>query len=296
MMEKEIKSARRAYNNYVLVNDSELDVRVKNYILERIKENKKEIEGLMKYLEREKTYEDIEKAIKDEIEKTCRYKRQVNLRKREDNFVEVMYETGIGIVALEAYDVEEVVRYIIRAIRTRNALIVSDVEYNEDDDKHLIMYIIKEAIKKFNISENIINIVPYEECDYEKCDKVIYTYENKVKNENIKRSSKLYIYVENEELRKEAQEEFEKEKNIGKDVEIITGKVEEVIEKVNNEKVEGTVIYTKSPKIGYRYINQVNAKNIFVNATLENMENVEESKDNMLIKKKIMYEMKDLLK
>ena len=79
-------------------------------------------------------------------------------------------------------------------------------------------------------------------------------------------------------------------------MEIITGKVEEVIEKVNNEKVEGTVIYTKSPKIGYRYINQVNAKNIFVNATLENMENVEESKDNMLIKKKIMYEMKDLLK
>ena len=44
MMEKEIKSARRAYNDYVLVNDSELDVRVKNYILERIKENKKEIE------------------------------------------------------------------------------------------------------------------------------------------------------------------------------------------------------------------------------------------------------------
>ena len=296
MMEKEIKSARRAYNDYVLVNDSELDVRVKNYILERIKENKKEIEELMKYLEREKTYEDIEKAIKDEIEKTCRYKRQVNLRKRKDNFVEVTYETGIGIVALEAYDVEEVVRYIIRAIRTSNALIVSDVEYNEDDDKHLIMYIIKEAIKKSNISENIINIVPYEECDYEKCDKVIYTYENKVKNENIKRSSKLYIYVENEELRKEAQEEFEKEKNIGKDVEIITGKVEEVIEKINNEKVEGTVIYTKSPKIGYRYINQVNAKNIFVNATLENMENVEESKDNMLIKKKIMYEMKNLLK
>ncbi len=146
MMEKEIKSARRAYNDYVLVNDSELDVRVKNYILERIKENKKEIEELMKYLEREKTYEDIEKAIKDEIEKTCRYKRQVNLRKRKDNFVEVTYETGIGIIALEAYDVEEVVRYIIRAIRTRNALIVSDVEYNEDDDKHLIMYIIKESI------------------------------------------------------------------------------------------------------------------------------------------------------
>ena len=81
MMEKEIKSARRAYNDYVLVNDSELDVRVKNYILERIKENKKEIEELMKYLERVKTYEDIVKGIKDEIEKTCRYKRQVNLRK-----------------------------------------------------------------------------------------------------------------------------------------------------------------------------------------------------------------------
>ena len=154
-----------------------------------------------------------------------------------------------------------------------------DVEYvKEGKNYFLLIYIDNEKGIDLNDCEKVNDAImePLDKADYIK--------------------EQYFLEVSSPGVERTLRKDEHLEKNIGKDVEIITGKVEEVIEKINNEKVEGTVIYTKSPKIGYRYINQVNAKNIFVNATLENMENVEESKDNMLIKKKIMYGMKDLLK
>ena len=68
--------------------------------------------------------------------------------------------------------------------------------------------------------------------------------------------------------------------------------MQEAIDKINKEISQGAVIYTKEGKKGYRFINLVRSKNVYVNTTLENIEKVEKSKEELLINKKIMYELK----
>lgn len=291
MMEKEYERGKKAYEEYNVNEEYLIEEKVVEYILERIKENKEEIEEILKICKRKIGYEQIEKAVEEEVKKKGLYKKQVNIRKREDGFVRGEYLTSIGVVVVESYETEEVVRYMIRGVKTRNAVIIADVEYEEKDDKHVIMLIIKEALKKYGIDENLVQIEPYEECSYEKCEKVIYTYsgkENKEKREN----EKLYVYIENEEQREEGIKEYEYERKKGKEVELIEGKMEEAIEKINKEISQGAVIYTKEGKKGYRFINLVRSRNVHVNTTLENIEKVEKSKEELLINKKIMYELK----
>ena len=291
MMEKEYLKARVAYNKYCINNEYVIDEKVLKYIEERIKANKEEITKMLDLCDRKIKYEEIEKIVEEEINKKSEYKKQINLKKREDNFVSCIYKTSIGVIGIEAYEIIEVIKYIIRGIKTRNAIIISDIEYKEMDDKNLIIEIVKEALRKFEIDSELIQILPYEECDYKKFDKVIYTYEIKNKKKIEKEESKkVYIYVESEEFEEIAKNEYEEIKK-EREVEIIKGKIEEVIEKVNEKVYEGTIIYTNSTKKGFEYINQVRAKNVFVNTTLEYIEEIEKNNDELLMNKKIMYEL-----
>ena len=79
------------------------------------------------------------------------------------------------------------------------------------------------------------------------------------------------------------------------EVEIVKGNIEEVINKINTKISKGTVIYTQDPQKGYRYINLVRSENVFVNASLCNIEKMEESQDELLMNKKIMYELKNVI-
>lgn len=290
MMEKEYKKAKNAYEKYNLNDEYGIEDKVLKYINERIEKNKEQIEEIIKIYGKKEKYEEIEKVIKEEINKKTEYKKQVNLLKRVDGFVSAKYKVSIGVVAVECYEVLEIVRYIIRGIKTRNAIIISDIEYEEKDEKNLILLIIKEALKKYGIDENLIQIMPYEECEYEKCDKVIYTYDNKEKIDK-KESNKLYIYVENEDLREEANKEYKIEKEKGNIVEIVDGNINEAIDRINREISIGAVIYTKEAKKGYKFVNLVKSKNVFVNSTLQNIEEMEKSNDELLRYKKIMYEL-----
>ena len=256
MMEKEYSKAKKVYEEYNLNSKYNLTENILKYIKQRIEANKEEIQKLMEVFKRKISYEDIKNEIEKEIEEGMEYKKQVNIKKREDGFVSAEYMVSIGIVGLECYDVKESVKYMIRAVKTRNALIISDIEYEENDDKHLIAYIINEAIKKYEMTEDLIQIIPYEECDYEKCDKVICTYDKKNKSQK-EETNKMYVYVEEEELRKEAEEEYNIEKEKGKEIELVDGEMDEVIEKLNEKINYGVVIYTKDPKKGYKFINLV---------------------------------------
>ena len=174
MMEVEYKNAKRAYEDYNLNREYRLTENILEYIKTRIEENRKEIEKLIKLHKRELKYENIKEVVDKEIEEGIEYKKQINIQKREDSFVSAKYLVSIGIVGIECYDTIEVIKYMIRGIKTRNAVIISDVEYEETDEKHLILEIIKEGLRKFKVDRDVVQIVPYEECDYEKCDKVIY--------------------------------------------------------------------------------------------------------------------------
>ena len=155
--------------------------------------------------------------------------------------------------------------------------------------------IIQEALKKFEINENLIQIVPYEECDYTKCDKVIYTYDNKnIKNREKNETDDLYVYIETEELKKEALDEFNYQKSKGNNVYLIEGNNREFLEKINKSRSKGVVIYTKNKELAYKFLTLVNSKNVFINCTLDYIENVKKCDNELLENKKIMYELIEL--
>lgn len=277
-MKNNLEKLRMAANHYRLKNDNQLTENVLVYIEQRIQANQHEIEELIRLKKETVMYSKIHEMIKHEMEEDVKYKAYKQLEVNEQKFISTSLLMPIGVVAVEAYDTIEVVKYIIRAIKTRNAIAISDAEYDEQSVKFLILEIIKEGLKKFEIDENLIMILPYEECFYSYFDKVIYTYNKQGKHlrqngyEKKKATNKKYIYIENEELK-----EIGLQDNRDEEKEIIQGSVKEAIEKINEVPAMAAAIYTKDAEKAYHFINLVNSQNILVNTSLDNAKEAEKS-------------------
>lgn len=288
-MQEEIKRYKRASREYLLNSEYELTDRLLEYILQRIEVNKKEIEELIKNNKEKISYLEIKNAIKEEKEVVVNCKDYKNLYINKSNFLLMRMLMPIGIIAVEVYDTIETIKYFIRAIKSRNAIIISDVEYSEISVKYLIYEIIKQALKKFEIDENLITILPFEECYYNYFDRVIYTYDKKGnkleknKYDIIECEEKNYIYVESEEMKEVALND-----NTDTRYELITGEFEDVLAEINNRKCNTAVIYTNNSKKAYEFVNLVKSDNAFVNASIKNIMKKEESANEL-------YEYKNII-
>ena len=156
MMKDNIYKLKEASREYRLNNLYELTKNVLGYIKDRIKANESEIRNLINLQKEDITYEDIFSIISKEIEEDDSYKRYAKLKINKEKFLSTCIAMPIGVIAIEVYDTQEVIKWYIRAIKSRNAIAISDVEYAEDNVKSLVLLIIKEALKKFGISENLI--------------------------------------------------------------------------------------------------------------------------------------------
>ncbi len=286
MMTDNVSKLRNATNNYRLNNNYQITENLLKYIQERIIANKNEIEELIKLKEEKYKYEDIKNAIDEEIDKETKYKDYRRMYINKEKFISTSLLMPIGVIAVETFDTIEVIKYFIRAIKSRNSIVISDVEYDEHSVKFLILEIFKEALKKFGIDQNLIMILPYEECFYKYFDKVIYTYDETGKTlienryENKEESELKYIYIEDKGLA-----EIAKRDNNG---EIVYGNIEEVIEKINTTYSQGATIYTSNSQIAYKFINLVHSKNVIVNASLQNVEDIIKASNEM-------YEYKNII-
>lgn len=286
MMIDNIIKLKNASYKYILNDTFELTEKLLLYIQDRIKANKQEIKELINIKQEMYTFEDIEKVINTEIQRDMKYKDYTTMYIDSKTFISTSILVPVGLIAIETYDTIETIKYYIRTIKSRNAIAISDVEYDEDGVKFLILEIIKEALKKFNIDENLIMILPYEECFYKYFDKVIYTYDKqgeKLSQNNYEEKEKTnnrYVYIENNELEEQAQKD-----NKG---EFLKGNIDEVIEKINSTCSEGATIYTKNPESAYKFINLVKSKNVMVNASLQNIKDIPKSPNEMYVYKNII--------
>lgn len=290
MMVDNVIKLKKASNDYILNDINGITEQLLKYIEERISYNRNAIEELIKIKSEKNNYEEIERAIKEEINQEIKYKNYKRMYINRENFISTSLLMPVGIIAIEAFDTIEVVKYFIKAIKSRNGVAISDVEYDEQSVKFLILEIIKEALKKFNIDENLIMILPYEECFYKYFDKVIYTYNKDGENiveklyETKETTNQKYIYIENKEL-----EEIAKRDNT--DAEVLYGNIEDVIKKINTLYSEGATIYTKNPEIAYKFINLVHSRNVLVNTSLQNVKEINKSPDEMYEYKNIILPM-----
>lgn len=296
MNQIELKKAKNAYIDYNLNIEYEITEKVLKYIYQRINFNKIELENIIKLNKEKITFNEIINILDHEIKSEKMYKKDGQIKLYDNNFVFATLTDSIGLIAVECFETTEVIRYFIRAIKSRNAIIISDVEYNEHSVKSFILLIIKEALKKFNIDENLLNILPYEECSYNLFDKVIYTYDKKGKTlDNSNAVSKdntevLYIFVEDRLFKDNVYEEIKRIQQDKKQVELISGNFDDAIKKINKYTSKGSVIYTSNAKLAYKFINLVKAENVFVNASLVNMKTIEQINNPLYFRKNVSFQ------
>ena len=253
--------AKEAYFN-CLEKEEGTETKLLNYIKERIIAEKSEIQRLV-----EITHEkiDIDKILElldvEEVYKSSKKISMVN------DFISGVLITPKGVIVKETTDINKTIEYYITAINTRNAVIIEDKKYNEASVKNLILLIFHEAMKKFGVNENLVQLLPKEEIDARE----LYSF---------KENNKNYVYLENKN--------YVGEKN--EDCIVVEGNIDDVIEEINKDGIaNGAIIYTEDKEKAYKFLNRVNAKNVFVNAGIVNVKEAEVS--DWVINKNVIYPM-----
>lgn len=288
MLEKELCLLNSAYESYNLDKRENISKQVLEYIRIKIIENKELIENIIKYSNEDITFERILEVYDEECSHESEYKSDIKMVKLENNYEYKVYNSSIGNIVVECSDTLTVLKYYIKAIKSRNTITISDSKYNDISLKSALLIIFCEALSNFGIDMNLIMLIPYEECYYEKYDKLIYadTKKSTIQKEI---TDKVYIYVENQSFK----EYVDKEKlSLGfynKQCEILTGDFYEAIHKINEKFPSGASIYTEDSELAFKFINLVHSKNVFVNSSLVEMEIVQDVVDDLYMKKKIMY-------
>lgn len=288
MKKEEMILIKNAYSSYNLNGDEQISKKVLKFVLSRLKANKKDIEKLMEIFKEKITFDDLISCFEKEKAEPDLYKKEKTMKKFGNEFYYGTYTTSVGNILIETSSVLSTVKYFVKGIKSRNSITISDIEYHENDVKNSILVIFRNALEKYEIDPNLLNIIPYEECKNEWFDKVILEDENKViKNKQAARYS--YIYLEEESFASMAVSDLSRLSSRGKYVEILKGSFEDVINRINSEEIFSTCIYTGNRDLAYNFINLAQAANVFVNASLEEAEAVENIEDEFYMKKKIMY-------
>ena len=292
MFEKEMVILNKAYKQYNLDNRYDIAKKVLTYIRGRIEAEKDLIEKLIKITNEKINFSEILETFDKVVNEKEVYKKEYKITKLENNFAFGKYTTSIGNIVVECSDTLKVLEYYIQAIKSRNTITISDNEYDELNVKSALLIIFSEALSKFNINPNLIMLVPFEECYYDEFDEIIYLDdENRI--EKKQETNKLYIYVENENFNDVIENEKEELEKNNKKYEIIKGNFETAVSRINSNISDGAVIYTENPQTAYEFINLVHAKNVFVNTSLLEIEQIGETKNELYTKKKIMYPLKN---
>lgn len=287
-----IKQAREAYENYMLADQFEIEKTVYKYIEERIKENEKNIKKIIEINKTEISFDVIIKTVEEEEKNLKEYKKTIRTRKIDDKFVFSEYQVPEGIIGVEVKNSKEAIENILKAITTKNAIIVMQEAYEKYSVENLILLIVKESLSKFNIDNNIIQMV--EEKEIKEQDKkeldVLITKDKKEQRKESK--EKLYIYLEDDYFKEVVEQEIKKLNLIGKEVEVITGEFYNCIRKINESRNLGVSIYSQDRKKGYKFINLINSKNVFFNSTLQNIDETKPIEAKYLVSKNIICEYK----
>ena len=167
MNKNNIEKGLKAYYEYIIKRE-EIEEDILEYISKRINANQDSIEKLI-----DMTKEKIDMKIIDKVlKKESKYKSNKTFDMDSQGFVRGILNTPKGVMLKEESNIEKVVELYIDAILSRNAVIISDIEYSEISVKKLILEIIQIALEKFEVDKNLIQLLPYEEVNNDEFNKV----------------------------------------------------------------------------------------------------------------------------
>lgn len=278
----EILNARSAFRKYVINNNKDISKDILNYIIEKLEENASKIRKIIKINKDIVTYNSILSIVQNELNYIEEFKQK--------NPNTECYQVPIGVIGVECISIKNIVSNMVKAISSRNSIIILRENYNKYSTECLILLIIQECLKNFYIDDNLIQIIDSKEFDTSKLDKLI-----KLNNDIIckEQNNSIYLYLEDTSFETDAIDELEKLYNNEKyndfNIQIIKGKFEDIIDFLNKETSYAVCMYTHNSPKSYKFINWINSKNIFINTGIRNCKNIEQNNNIYYTNKYVLH-------
>jgi len=285
---REIEYLNKAYETYNLDSRYDISNRILEYIRKRIEVNQDYIDRIIMYQNQNYSFEDLLKVFDEYAITEDLYKVQNQLEIVDNIFISGKYLTSVGNILVETTNPLIVLAYYILGIKTRNTITISDLDYEEVNLKSMLTVIFCEALSKFNLDRNLLMIMPYEECNYEDYDVVIYADDNN-RISRRDREEVFYIYKHSSNFEEKIAEQVDYISSLGKKCVVLEGEFYDVISRINKTYALCSIIYTEDFETGYKFINLVHSSNVFMNGGFEYFEFQPNKSEILLITKKIVY-------
>ena len=182
-VQETILNARRAYRKYVINNTNKISEDILSYISNKIYENEEKIRKIIEINKDSISFFDIVQLIEEE-------KKSINQFKLRNNELSC-YQVPVGVIGVLCQDAKQAILGMLKAISTRNSVIILENDYNKYSTEALICLIIQECLKNFYIDDNLVQIVDKIEVDLSKLDRII-NESNNVEDEKFRNIICLY--------------------------------------------------------------------------------------------------------
>lgn len=282
-VQKEIVDARRAYRKYVINNNKNISKDVLSYISMKIEENEEKINQIIDINNDSITYQEIAEMIIEEKQQIAKFKAKNSKTGR--------YNVPVGVIGIECDNVEDSIKAMLKAVSTRNAVIILHNNFNIYSTESLVLLIFKECLKNFYIDDNIIQMFEKEEIDLSKLDKLIKK-DGKIVGKDVKNT--IYIYQENKEYENEVQNEIERLQNneLYRSYEIkpIAGEFGDIVNYLNENEASAVCMYTNNTQKAYKFINWINSPNVFVNTGIKKCNDTIQENNDYFNSKFVLHE------
>ena len=288
-MDKEnFNLVKKAYMSINLNSEEVTIKRLLGYIRERLIANQSDLEKIIQIYKEHIAFESIIKIFDEEASKPEVYKKEKKLKKINDSFYMGTYTTSVGNIAVETSNALTILKYFVRGIKSRNSITISDIEYADGDFKNCLLMIFKTALEKYGFDSNLLSIEPFEECNYSRFDRVVIEFESRYVD-NRSDDDTNYIYLQSDKFLKEANSDYKNAVSSNMKVKLLKGEFSDVIEQLKTRHSRSAVIYTEDRDKAYEFINSVYADNTFVNASLNETEDIKQIDNELYCMKKIIY-------
>ena len=131
MFEEQLNLLKKAYECYFLDRRENIDKKILTYVRDIVTQNEDIITKLIEMYKEVISLEDIYMVLDNVIASKNIYKSKKTYKKREDGFIHGKYTTSVGIIAIECSDTLKVLEYLAYGIKSRNAIAISDIEFDE---------------------------------------------------------------------------------------------------------------------------------------------------------------------
>ncbi len=280
-----IDNMKAAFVSYNTDDREDLEKLVYKQLGSIIKESKNEIDRLSSFNKKFLTYDEVLKLYESN-EEHFEFKERISSEMYDNGFISTMYKAPIGLIYSEIKSDKEAFIEMLNCIKSRDGLLISIDDLNEYDMKHYLLLLVKKSLEMCNLDSNLIEMLPYKECNETDFDKKKYRFMEDKKIDLIN-DEMDYVYIDSAD--------FEDEARKNRYVDFIYSSDEQAVKKLMERKHHAISIYTHDLKKAYKLISEFRADNFLINTSIEFAKNMTPIDSDYLSSRHVVFEYPKIL-